>query len=199
MIIRHVSSLGPPRIDHDERAGRVGRDVAEDRTGALEAMGLPWVLTDEYRDLSLLVASAESGPKQHVVHPELAGLFLRKGVGTEYRSKGAPRRRSVTAAQMIALSATTVIEDARTAIGVTHTLESGGDLANGGVPVNFLEGAIRASPKRRGQAIPAVLVVVNPLCLLASITLRGHVIAISTDARDVPSVELYLDPAVNAA
>ena len=199
MVIRHLGGLGATRIDHDERAVRIGRDVAEDRTCALKAMRLPWILADEYRDLSLLIASAEARPEKHVIDPELAGLFLGQGVGAEYRSKRAPRRRTVTAAQMIALPAAAVIEDARAAVSVAHALEASRDLANSGVPVDFLEGAVWASTQRRGQAVPAVLVVVNPLRLLASVTLRGHVIAISTDARDVAPVELYLDPAVNAA
>src|ERR1700722_2862433 len=91
MVIRHLSGFGATRIDHDERAVRICRDVAEDWTRALEAMRLPWILADEYRDLSLLVASAEARPEKHVIDPELAGLFLGQGVGTEYRSESAPR------------------------------------------------------------------------------------------------------------
>src|SRR5579862_6794016 len=100
---------------------------------------------------------------------------------------------------MIALSAATVLEDAGAAVGFAHALEACGDLANGSVPVDLLEGAVGAPSKRRGQAVPAVLVVVDPLRLLARVTLRRHVIAVSPDARDVAPLEFHVDAAVNTA
>src|SRR6266481_8374594 len=100
---------------------------------------------------------------------------------------------------MISLPAAAIIEDARAAVGIAHFLEARRDLANRPVPVDFLEGAIGTSPKRRGQPIPAVLVVVDSLRLLARVALRRDVIAISAHASDMASVELHLDPAVHAA
>src|SRR5579862_4139196 len=100
---------------------------------------------------------------------------------------------------MIALAAAAVIEDARAAVSIAHALEACGDFANRGVPVDFLEGAVGPSPERRGQPIPAVLVVVNSLRLLAGIALRRDVFAISAHASDMTPVELHLDSAVHAA
>src|SRR5579863_295298 len=199
MIIRHVRSFGAARIDHDQRAVRVGRNVAQNRTRALKAMRLPWILTDENRGLGLLVAAAEAGPEKLMVHPKLAGLFLRQRVGAEHGTERAPSGSTVTAAQMIALAAAAVIEDARAAVGVAHPFEACGNLANRGVPVDFLEGAVGTPPQRRSQPITAVLVIVNPLRFLAGIALRRDVIAISAHASDMTPVELHFDPAVHAA
>src|SRR5208282_3183366 len=199
MVIRHLRGFRATRIHYDERTVRVGRNVAEDRTGALEAMGLPWVLAHEYRDFSLLVRSAETCAKEHMVHPELAGLFLGQRVGAEYRSKRAARRRSVAPDEMITLPAAAVIENARAAISVAHLDQALGDLADGGVPADFLEAAVGAPPQRRCQPVSAILVIVKPLRLLAGVAARRDVLAISTNARDVASVELDLDPAVDAA
>src|SRR5260370_22043928 len=77
MVIRHICRFGAARIDHYQRAARVGRNCAQNRARALKAMRLPWILADEYRDLRLLVASAKSGPEKLMVHPKFAGLFLR--------------------------------------------------------------------------------------------------------------------------
>src|ERR1017187_3964064 len=142
MVIRNFRRFGATRVDHYQRAVRVGRNVAEDRTGALKAMGLPRVLADEYRDLRLLVASAESRPKKHMVDPELTGLFLGQRVGAEDRAERAPRRCSIAAAQMIALPDAAEIENARAAISIAPLNQALGDLADDDVPTDFLEAAV---------------------------------------------------------
>src|SRR5271155_5836387 len=172
MVVRHLGRLGATRIDHYQRTIRVSRDVAQNGTRALEAMRLPWVLADEHGDLGLLVAAAEAGPEEFVVDPELAGLFLGERVGAENRAERAPGRGAVASAKMIPLPAAAVIEDARAAELLANFKEAGSDLADRGIPVDFLEVAVGSPPHRRSQPVPAILVVVNPLRLLAGVALR---------------------------
>ena len=100
---------------------------------------------------------------------------------------------------MIPLPAAAVIEDARAAPLLAHLEEARGDLADCGVPVDFLESAVGPPPHRRGQPIPAILVVVNPLRLLAGIALRRDMLPVTADTRDMPSLELHLDSAIDTA
>ena len=134
-----------------------------------------------------------------MVHPELAGLFLRQRVGAEDRAKRAPSRGAVASAQMIPLPAAAVIEDARAAPLLAHSKEARGDLADCGVPVDFLEAAVGPPPHRRSQPVSAILVVVNPLRLLAGVALRRDMLPVSVHARDMPPFELHLDSAIDTA
>src|SRR5207253_4080615 len=95
MVVRHLGGLGASRIDYNERPFRIGRDIAQDRTRALEAMRLPRVLADKDRHLGLLVASRDPGAEQHMVDPELSCLFLGQRVGAEDVAKRAPSRRAI--------------------------------------------------------------------------------------------------------
>src|SRR5580704_11577571 len=124
MVIGHFCGFGATRIDHDERAVWIGRYVAQNGAGALKAMGLPRVLADEHGNLSVLIASAETGPKEHMIHPELAGLFLGQSVGAEYRAKRAARRCSITADEMVSLPAAAVIENARATPSIANLDEA---------------------------------------------------------------------------
>src|SRR5208282_251890 len=100
---------------------------------------------------------------------------------------------------MVALSAAAVIENARAAVSVAHSLEAGSDLVNRGIPIDFLERSVGAAPKRRRQPVLAVLVVVDPLRLLAGVAVRRDVLAIPTHASDTAPVELHFDSAVHTA
>src|SRR5271168_859658 len=162
-------------------------------------MGLPWILADENSDLRMLVASAEARPEKFVVHPELAGLFLGERVGAVNRAKRAASRGAVTSAQMIALSAAAVIENARSAPLLAHPKEARGDLADSGVPVDFLEAAVGTAAKRRGQPVTTILVVVNALRLLAGVPMRRYVLLVSMHTRDMTPFDFRVDSAIHAA
>ena len=72
---------------------------------------------------------------------------------------------------MIPLTATAVIENFIAAVGIADGREAFHDLASSRIPVYFFKGAVGASAKWRGDAIFAVLIVVESRCLLTQITL----------------------------
>ena len=103
---------------------------------------------------------------------------------------------------MIPLPATAVIEDRVTAVSVADACESRGHLADRGVPVDLLERAVGAPPQRRGDAIAAVLVVIEAMRLLARVALRGGMALVAAQLDEVAirfAAELNLQPAVALA
>src|SRR5207253_10155758 len=61
----------------------------------------------------------------------------------------------------------------------------------------LLEGAVGPPAERAGEAVAAVLVVVEPQRLLARVALRGRVLLVSPDADEAAVLDLHLDPAVD--
>ena len=120
--VGQLRGLGAARVDHDQRARRVLRDLAQHGARAREAVRLPRVLADEHRHLGVLEVGrgvAARRAEELAVHPELAGLLLRQRVrgvdrcraprawrartrraggcpGRRRRSRGWTRRRSVS-------------------------------------------------------------------------------------------------------
>jgi len=103
---------------------------------------------------------------------------------------------AVGAAEVVALTATAVVQDLVTAVGVGDRLEPRGDLGNRGVPVDFLEGPVRPAPHRRGQATAIVLVVVQAQCLVAGVPTRRGVVLVAADAGQGAVLDLHHDAAV---
>ena len=202
MMVCELRGLGATRVDDDQGSLRVRGDLAEDRARAREAMGLPGVLADEYGDLGALEVAGRVAARAAVelaVDPELPRLLLSERVRRVDRAQRLASRGAVGAAEMVPLAAAAVVEDRLAAVGLADRGELRGDLADGGVPVDRLEGAVGASPEGRLQAVPTRLVVVEPLRLLAGVALRPGVRAIAANAGDVPAVDLDLDAAVDAA
>jgi hypothetical protein len=103
---------------------------------------------------------------------------------------------------MIALTATSVVENFIAAVSIADGPEALHDLSGCGIPVNFFEGAISPSAKRRGNAIFAVLIVVEARCLLTQIPLRGWMIFIASDPHDLATFDasgLHFDAAIEFA
>ena len=165
-------------------------------------MGVPRVLPDEDRDLCVLVVAGRVTPglaEEPAVDPELACLLLRervRGVDAADRRAG---RGAEAATQVVPLTAAAVVEDRGATVGVAYRGESLGDLGDRGVPVDRLEHPVGLPAKRRGQPMPAVLVVVEPECLLARVAPRGRMRLVAAHAHDVSVVDTDLETAVDGA
>src|SRR5207302_1337725 len=167
-----------------------------------EAVRLPWVLADEHRDLGVLDVAAHVAAEDLAVHPELAGLLLGERVGPVRASDCGSRRGRVAAAKVIALPAAAVIEDCRSAVGVAHARESGGDFGDRRVPVDRFVAAVGTTTHRRGEPVAAVLVVVEAQRLLARVALRCRVGLVAADPLEpatVRSAQTDFDAAVALA
>src|SRR5439155_48318 len=95
-----------------------------------------------------------------------------------------------------------VVEDRLAAVAVDDAPESGRHLGDGRVPVDLLVRPVRPSAQRRRQAVPAVLVVVEPEGLLARVALGGGVRLVTPDPFEAPPVlttPADLDAAVDVA
>src|SRR5690606_6666 len=121
-----------------------------------------------------------------VVHPELPGLLLGERAGAVPRPERPHQRPAVRAAEVVALSAAAVIEDRLTARGVAYREQPLGDLGDRRVPVDAFEGAVRAAAQRVGEAVRAVLIVVEPQRLLAGVALGGRVRLVTPDPGEPP-------------
>ncbi len=200
--VGEVGRLGATGVDDDHRAVGVVGDRLEDAAGLGEAVRLPRVLAPEDRDLGVVVVAggvAARLAEELTVDPELAGLLLGEGVGGVLDAEGGAGGRAVAAAEVVALAAAAVEEDLLAAVLVDHVLEASRDLGDGGVPVDRFERAVRAAPHRAGEAVRAVLVVVEAERLLTRVALAGRVRLVAADPLDRRSVELDLDPAVDRA
>ena len=165
-------------------------------------MADPRVLARKERDLAVLEVAAQRRAEHLAHHQHLAGLLLRDGVRLEPNTERALGRRAIGAAEMVALPAAAVVDDRLAAMGVANRRQPLGDLANGGVPVDLLEGSVGSSAQRAQQPLTAtVLVVVEAERLLAGVALRRRVGLVATDPFEGPPVgsQADLDPAVALA
>ena len=200
--VGHRRGLGDPRVDHDHRSAGIGGDRLERGAGVRDAVGDPRVLADEERDLAMLEVTAQRCA-EHLAHDQhLAGLLLRDGVRPEPDAERLEGCRSVGAAEVVALSAAAVVHDRLATMCVPHGGQTVGDLPDGGVPVDLLEGAVGSSAKGAQQPLAAtVLVVVEAKRLLAGVALRRGVrlVAAGTFERSAVCTESDLDAAVALA
>jgi len=81
------------------------------------------------------------------VDPVLAGLLLRERVRSIPRTDRLQERAAVCTAEVVTLTATSVVEDLVPAMVVADAFEPFGDLRNRGVPVDFLIAAVVAPPQ----------------------------------------------------
>ena len=200
--VRHRRGLRAARVDHDQRAGRILGDLLEDDARAREAVRVPGVLADEHRDLGTLEVRSgvtARAAEQLTVDPRLAGLLLCERVRHVADAERGAGRRRIRAAEVVALAAAAVVEDRLAAVLVADRAQPRGDLAHGGVPVDLLEGAVRAAAQRCREAVAGVLVVVEALRLLARVAVRARTGLVAAHAHDAAVGDLHLDPAVEAA
>ena len=181
--VGELGGLGAARVDDDERAVRIAGDLLQRRAGVGQPVGLPRVLAEEQPDLAVLEVAPHVRAEHLPVHPELAGLLLRQRARAERRAERGPGGGGVRAAEVVPLPAAAVVEDRRAAVGVAHVGEAGGDLADRGVPVDLLEGAVGPAAQRRGEAVRTVLVVVEAQRLLARVAVRRGMGLVAADAR----------------
>ena len=85
---------------------------------------------------------------------------------------------------MIALTATTVVENFVAAVGIANAFKARHDLARRRVPVNFFERPVCASPQWRGDAVFAVLVMIETRGFLTQIALGGRVVFVTANSHD---------------
>ncbi len=199
VVVGHRRGLGDPWIDHDHRPVGIGGDGLERGAGVRDPMGDPRVLAGKERDLAVLEVAAQRRPEHLAHHEHLAGLLLRDRVRLEPNTECGQGRRPIGAAEMVALPAAAVVDDRLASMGVANRRQPLGDLANGGVPVDLLEGSVVSSTKRAQQPLTApVLVVVEAQRLLAGVALRRRVGLVAADPFEGPSVtsQADLDPAV---
>src|SRR5439155_7728635 len=96
------------------------------------------------------------------VDPELARLLLRQRVRPVDAAERGARRGRVAAAEVVPLPTAAVVQDRRSPVGVAHTCEPGGDLGDGDIPGDRFVRPVAPPSNRRGEAVAAVLVVVEP-------------------------------------
>jgi len=73
---------------------------------------------------------------------------------------------------MVTLAAAAVVEDRLASMLVADRREAPGNLVYCGVPADLFEGAVFLASERRRDPIGSVLVVVEPMRLLACVSLR---------------------------
>ena len=200
--VGEVGRLGAPRVDDDQRAGRVVGELLEDPAGLLDAVRLPRVLAPEHADLGVLEVGrgvAARPAEQLAVDPELTGLLLGEGVRRVADAERRARRAAVPTAEVVALTAAAVEQDLVAAVLGDDVLEALRDLGDRGVPVDRLERAVGAAAQRRREPVRAVLVVVDAQTLLARVALRRRVGLVAAHPRDRRPVDADLEPAVHRA
>ncbi|MBB4661263.1 hypothetical protein BDZ31_000836 [Conexibacter arvalis] len=199
VVVGQSGGLRRDRVDHDQRALRIGGDLLQDDAGARERLRLPRVLAEEERDLGMLEVAARVAAVEVGVDEALAHLLLRQRARAVSRPERRHHRAGVGAAEVVALPAAAVVEDRLAAVLVADGRQPRRDLGDRRLPVDLLEAAVGPAPQRARQPVAAVLVVVEPQRLVAGVTLRGGVGAVAADAREAAAVELHLDPAVALA
>ncbi len=200
--VGQVGGLRAARIDDDEAALGVARDLAQRHAGAREAVRVPGVLADEHTHLAVLEVAPRVASQHAAAHPELAGLLLRQRVGAIGGAEHGARGARVRGRQVVALPAAAVVEDRRAAVRVAERREALRHLADGGLPVDGLEAPVGPPAQRPAQPIGAVLVVVEARGLLAGVAPgrgMGLVAAHAGKAAAVLAAELDLDAAVALA
>jgi hypothetical protein len=129
------------------------------------------VLAQKDRDLGVLEIAVHAGAHHLALDPAFASLLLRQGIGAIDHAQGLDGAVGIGAAEVVALAAATVVEDAGAAVTGLDGGQLFGDLADGRDPGYVFVAAVRTPPLRAGDAVGAVLIEVHALRLLADITL----------------------------
>src|SRR5262249_30634691 len=202
MDVGDLGGLGAPRIDHDQAAARVFRDLPQGHSGARDAVREPGILAEEERHLAVLEVGARVAAHHPARDPELTRLLLGERAGAMDRAKNGARAPAVRAREVVPLPAATIVEDRLPAMGVADGGEARRDLTDCGLPVDLLEGAVVAPAQRLRQAVGTVLVEVEPQGLLAGVSLRRGMRIVASHADEPPpagTAQLDLDAAVALA
>jgi hypothetical protein len=197
--VGELGGVGQHRVDHDHRPPGVLGDLLQDHARTREALGHPWVLADEHRNLGALELAAGVRAVHPVLDPRLPRLLLRQRAGPVARPQRPKERAAVAAAQVVPLAAAAVVQDRLAAVGVSNLGAALRDPPDRGLPVNLLKAPIWTSSERRRQPVAAVLIVVKPHRLVARIALGTGVLLVAPDSSEPAPVELDLDPAVALA
>ncbi len=202
MDIGQLGGFGASRVDDDQAARRIARDLAQRQSCAWDAMRYPRILADEQGNLAVRKVTARIASEHSIGDPELAGLFLRQRAGSKPRSEHRAGGAAVSARQMIALPAAAVVEDRFAAVRIADRGETCRDFTDRGIPVNFFEGSVGATSQRLGQAVRVVLVEIQARGLFAGVTLGARMRIVAADAHKPSSIitaQLNLDAAVALA
>jgi hypothetical protein len=171
VVVCLVGGFASSRVDDDQRAFRVLGDPVNERPRPRETVRLPWILAEEDRHFTVLEIAVCPDPQHLARNPELARLLLCQCIRTVTDAERFQPGLDVCAAEMIALTATAVIEDLVAAELVADGMKASGNLGNRRIPVNRLVAAVRLATHRRRQPVGAVLVEVQALRLLAHVAL----------------------------
>ena len=171
------------------------------------AWGMEWecqgFLPQEQCDVAVLEVGAHRRHAEHAVgDPELPGLLLRERAGAPARAERPTGPGAVRAGKVIPLASAAVIEDGLAAVAVAYRGQPLRDLADRGVPVDRLHATVGPPAQRRGQPVAPVLVVVEPVGLLAGVALRGGMTLVTPHQDEVASAlaaQLHLEAAVALA
>ena len=196
MVLGHLGGLAAPRVDDDQRTTRVFLYLAQDDPGAREAVRLERVLAQEDGDLGVLEVAVHACAHHLALHPGFASFFLSQGIRSVDHAKGLDRAVGIGGAEVVALAATAVVQDAGATMFGLDGRQFFGDLADGGGPVDVLVAAVGPAPLGRTDAVATVLVVVHALRLFADIALGNRVALIPSRLGDPTTFGLDLQPAV---
>src|SRR5262245_36715058 len=161
MIVGKLCCFALAWIDNDYGAVGIFGNLAQDRSSACKAVGLPWVLADEDCYLAVLEVAMISRTKHAAIHPELACLLLCERIGAKLRAERLQCAVGICAAQMISLPTASIIEDRLSAILSLYLQKSHGYLRDRSLPIYRFECAVVAASQRRCQPVLAILIVVQ--------------------------------------
>src|SRR5688572_7667467 len=130
---------------------------------------MPRIFAEKEGDVAMLEVGARRCADHAIADPDFAGLLLGERARSIARPERAPGGGRVGPGQVVRLAATAVVEDRITAEAISHAGEPLRNLTNGGIPIDLFEAAVGFAPQRGRQKIAAVLVIVEPMGLLACI------------------------------
>ena len=137
--------------------------------------------------------------KHATVDPEAACLFLRKRAIEVACLTGDTKGARIRAVEVVALTSTAELRDGVTAMRVANRHELFGDFRNRGIPGDFFEGPVVAASQWLCQALRMVLVVVQPICFLAGISLRDWVGLVALNLCEMTFSGLHFNAAILTA
>ena len=180
--VGELGCLGDDRVDARSSSAR---GPSRSRAATTRARGklcdMPRVLADEDRRPRRARSRRACGRRRASVDPDLAGLLLGQRARAVARAERPQERSAVGAAEVVSLAAAAVVEDRLAAVLVAEPPRSRRRSRRSPCPSRSPRSCRRPPPQRRGQAVAAVLVVVEPHRLVAGVALRGRVRLVAAD------------------
>ena len=127
-------------------------------------MALPRILSNEDSTVRVMKVRGSSNvlsTKKLSLYPVHSSFFLRQSVASVLDPQGLQHAASVGTWEVVALSASAVVQDLVSAMGIADSYELVSDFLDGLVPTDFGEGSIFHTFHRGGQPVTAVLIVVD--------------------------------------